>query len=286
MFTPQQVAAFCRSLGGAARTAELRAGGASRHCLRLAVQAGAVERLREGLYAVPEITPAHRAARMHGGVLGCISAAAEAGLWVMPYAGVHVWLTPTGHERSHSGCDCVPHWSESPTFRRERAVMTVELALAQIAGCLGPEAFFVALESALHQGRLSATELRRLRAALPRHFDALFELATSTAESGLESILRYRLSFHGVVVAGQIAIPTVGRVDFVVDGWLILEADGEGNHGAPEQRHRDRVRDAHAAVLGYDTLRFDYALILHDWPVVEAAILAKLRARAGRVTAG
>ena len=88
MFTPQQVAAFCRSLGGAARTAELRAGGASRHCLRLAVQAGAVERLREGLYAVPDITPAHRAARMHGGVLGCISAAAEAGLWVMPYAGV------------------------------------------------------------------------------------------------------------------------------------------------------------------------------------------------------
>lgn len=286
MFTPHQVAALCRSHGGVARTAELRAGGASRHCLRLAVHAGAVERLREGIYAVPDISPAQRAASLHGGVLGCISAAADAGLWVMPYSGVHVWLTPTGHERVHSDCDCVPHWSDSPVFHRERAVMTIDLALAQLAVCLGPEAFFVALESALHQRKLSAAGLSRLRAALPRHFDSLFQLATNTAESGLESILRYRLSLHGVAVVGQIAIPTVGRVDFVVDGWLILEADGEGNHGAPEQRHRDRVRDAHAAVLGYDTLRFDYALIVNDWPAVEAAILAKLRARAGHATAG
>jgi hypothetical protein len=36
------------------------------------------------------------------------------------------------------------------------------------------------------------------------------------------------------------------------------------------------VRDAVASTYGLDTLRFDYALVVHDWPLVEAAILAKV----------
>ncbi|MFF0909210.1 hypothetical protein ACFWZW_00795 [Microbacterium enclense] len=34
------------------------------------------------------------------------------------------------------------------------------------------------------------------------------------------------------------------------------------------------MRDATAATWGFVTLRFDYAMVVHDWPVVEAAILA------------
>lgn len=77
-------------------------------------------------------------------------------------------------------------------------------------------------------------------------------------------------------------IPTVGRVDFVIDGMLILEADGMENHDGGSHRHKDLRRDAAASAIGYETLRFDYALIVHDWPVVEAAIIAaisRLRAR-------
>ena len=69
-------------------------------------------------------------------------------------------------------------------------------------------------------------------------------------------------------------IPTVGRVDFVVDDRLILEADGKGNHAGSAHRHRDLVRDAAASALGYETLRFDYAQIVHAWPTVEAAVIA------------
>ncbi|WP_104474980.1 type IV toxin-antitoxin system AbiEi family antitoxin domain-containing protein [Microterricola pindariensis] len=285
MLTPVEVAAQCRSLGGVARTAELRARGASRHCLRRAVHDGSIERLREGIYALPDIGQSRRAAILHGGVLGCVSAAQAAGLWVMPFTGLHVWLTPTGHERAHEDCQCVAHWSEAIAFRRNRAVMTVPLALEQMAFCLGREAFFVALESALFQHKISAAEIRSLRALLPQGFDDLFHLATASAESGLESLIRYRLAAHGITVRAQVVIPTVGRVDFVVDGWLIIEADGKGNHEAPGQRHRDRRRDARAAALGYDTLRFDYALIVHDWPSVEAAVLGALRARASRIVA-
>lgn len=46
---------------------------------------------------------------------------------------------------------------------------------------------------------------------------------------------------------------------------------------------RKGVRDAAASVLGYETLRFDYAQIVHAWPTVEAAVIAavaRLRERA------
>ena len=49
-----------------------------------------------------------------------------------------------------------------------------------------------------------------------------------------------------------------------------------GKHEGASDRHKDLVRDAVAAAHGFDTLRFDYALVVHDWPLVEAAILAKV----------
>lgn len=66
-------------------------------------------------------------------------------------------------------------------------------------------------------------------------------------------------------------------MDFVLDGVLILETDGRENHDGASFRHRDLVRDAKTAALGYDTLRFDYAMVMYDWPTVEAAIIARRR---------
>ncbi len=102
------------------------------------------------------------------------------------------------------------------------------------------------------------------------------DLARSDAASGLESVLRLRLHLIGLALASQVAIDGVGRVDFVVGGRLILEVDGEGDHAGSDRRHVDLVRDAAASALGYETLRFDYALVVHDWPTVVAAIRAAL----------
>jgi very-short-patch-repair endonuclease len=86
----------------------------------------------------------------------------------------------------------------------------------------------------------------------------------------------------GIRLECQVQIPSVGRVDFVLAELLILEADGAENHDSESHRHRDLLRDAEASRHGYETLRFDYAMIVHDWPIVEAAIIAaidRLRAR-------
>ncbi|MGB3732565.1 hypothetical protein [Microbacterium sp.] len=64
---------------------------------------------------------------------------------------------------------------------------------------------------------------------------------------------------------------------------LIIEADGMQNHDdraadpdGPSLRHTDLQRDARAAALGHETLRFDHAIIIHHWGVVEAAVLARV----------
>jgi very-short-patch-repair endonuclease len=71
-------------------------------------------------------------------------------------------------------------------------------------------------------------------------------------------------------------IQGVGKVDFVIAGRLILEADGKENHDGETKRHKDLVRDAAASRLGYQTLRFDYAQIVHDWLTVQAAVRGAL----------
>ncbi|WP_300268668.1 DUF559 domain-containing protein [Microbacterium sp.] len=100
----------------------------------------------------------------------------------------------------------------------------------------------------------------------------MLDLARSDAASGLESLLRLRLHLLGIRLDCQVNIDGVGRVDFVVGGRVILETDGKENH-AGELRHKDLMRDAAASALGYETLRFDYAMVVHNWDVVAAAIL-------------
>lgn len=85
-----------------------------------------------------------------------------------------------------------------------------------------------------------------------------------------------RLHLLGIRLRCQVIITGVGKVDFVIGRRLILEADGRENHEGTTKRHKDLVRDAAASRLGYETLRFDYAQIVHNWPAVQDAIVSAL----------
>lgn len=103
----------------------------------------------------------------------------------------------------------------------------------------------------------------------------LVDIARPDADSGLESLLRLRLHLLGVTLDCQVVIDGVGRVGFVIADRLLIEADGRGNHDGASLRHKDLVRDAAASRAGYETLRFDYAQIVHNWPQVRDAVLAR-----------
>lgn len=266
-------------LGGVARGTQLQRHGISRKRLAQDVKTRRIDRVRAGVFAAPRTEAAVRTAAAHGGALTCGSALRMRGVWVLDDASVHVWLGENGRRHPHLGCACTVH-----NFRgRTRfGAVNVETALTHLHRCSGDEAFFAAFESAWNRGLLSRAARARIRASLPEGARWLVDLARGDAQSGLESLLRLRLHILGIRLDCQVQIVGVGRVDFVVEGLLILEADGKDNHDGPSKRHKDLIRDAAASALGYETLHFDYAQIIHDWVTVQAAIIAavaRLRAR-------
>ncbi|MFB4349073.1 endonuclease domain-containing protein [Microbacterium sp. CR_7] len=153
----------------------------------------------------------------------------------------------------------------------------IEDALVHAYACHGDEFFFAAFESAWSMRLIGSAARQRIRKSLPAGARWLVDLARSDADSGLESIVRLRLHMLCITVETQMTIAGVGRVDFVIEKRLILEVDGRANHAGAERRHHDLTRDAAASRLGFETLRFDYALIMYQWDVVAAAVLSALR---------
>ncbi|MBO0981023.1 DUF559 domain-containing protein [Microbacterium sp. SD291] len=270
-FTPS---VLLERLGGVARGTLLQRYGYSRRELAAAVSSGSIRRVRQGVFALPGTDPKIVAAAAHGGALTCAAALRAQGIWVLakPDSEVHVWLGEAGRRHPHVGCACITH---STSGRADLGLAPIEVALVHLYRCHDEETFFAAYESAWNKRMLSTHARAQIRRALPRSAAWMLDLARADAQSGLESVLRIRLHLLGLRLDAQVQIPEVGRVDFVIGGRVILEADGEQNHGGG-RRHDDLMRDAKASALGYETLRFDYDMILRQWDVVVEAIIAAL----------
>ncbi|MFG6443966.1 DUF559 domain-containing protein [Microbacterium sp. P07] len=255
----------------------LRAQGWTRAEIDRAVATGAATRVRRGVYSSPSACDDAVAAAVHGGALHCITAARHEGLWVLSDdTRVHVGLRASDHSYPHvDGCTCVVHWDDRPTADAF-GLPSIPRVLREILRCSGVEEFFVALESALRHQLIDRAGLDWLAAHSNDRGREALRLAKSDADSGLESLVRWRLRRRRLRVRTQVSIRGVGVVDLVIGERLIVEVDGRRNHDGPSLRHKDLVRDANAAVQGYVTLRFDYALVVHNWPLVERAILAQV----------
>lgn len=79
------------------------------------------------------------------------------------------------------------------------------------------------------------------------------------AESPLETLVRLAfLPVYGSRLALQVVVPGIGRLDFVIDGWLVVEPDGFAYHSGREEYRRDRRRQAELARRGLVLLRPTY----------------------------
>lgn len=128
-------------------------------------------------------------------------------------------------------------------------------AVAQAVRCQAPRAAVATIDSVLHLGILSWAQVREVFTSLPARYQIVLRLVDGIAESGPESLMRLILQQLGVRIEAQVEIAGVGRVDFVVNGWLIIECDSRAHHEGWEKQQRDRRRDLAAAALGYTTLR-------------------------------
>ena len=282
-----------RNAGGMARSSLLITAGVARGDLGHAVREGRLLRPRNGVYVVPETSAAIVEAISHRGAAACVTAAREHGLWTLASvddARRHTWVEPQ-YEMTRLMLQPHPSNATCCVFHRDHRIDKPTLGcvgilhcLVQLLRCRGDESFFAALESALALKRIDEEGRERLRRVIPERSRWLVDFARGDAGSGLESLVRLRLHRHGISPACQVSIPGVGVVDFVIGDCLILEADG-GTHDGPA-RHTDRMRDAVAMTLGFVTLRFDYAMIVHDWPIVEDTVLAAVRHGLHRSTSG
>ena len=247
----------------------------SKRAITAAVTTGRLERLRIGVYATPGCCAAMRDVGRHGGSPACVTAAVHLGIWILADDGrPHVWLRDGDRSAHGRGCRCVAHWDRGDASR----VPDTARVLRQLLACFGVEAFFVALESALRQRLVDDAGLAWLHGTTNDEVREALRLARDDADSGLESLFRWRLRSLDIGIRTQVEVPGVGRVDVLVGDRLLVELDGRVNHDGASLRHKDLRRDAYAAEWGYVTLRFDYAMVMHDWALVEAAVRGAIAA--------
>jgi very-short-patch-repair endonuclease len=67
------------------------------------------------------------------------------------------------------------------------------------------------------------------------------------------------------------------RVDFLVNGWLVVEIDGAAWHSSPEQQSRDAVRDEHFTGLGYAVIRIPAKTVFQRPDDAMRAVKARLQ---------
>ena len=120
---------------------------------------------------------------------------------------------------------------------------------------------------------MDETGLAHLQRCVPSRAPVL-QIAGRLADSGTESLFRYRMGLLGITMKSQVPIDGVGVVDFVIGDRLVVEIDSHAHHGTGDARVRDLTRDAILAGLGYLSLRFDYWMIIDDWDLVASTVFA------------
>lgn len=157
-------------------------------------------------------------------------------------------------------------------------------ALAQAGACRPPVEVLAAVDAALRAGLVQVGDIEAA-VTTKRRRDLRWALqnADPRAESVLESALRCVLLRGGIRgIELQARVPAVGRVDLLVDGWLVLEADGFAAHSARAEYRSDRRRLAAAVVAGYVTLRFSWEDVVWTPDVVLQVVRAALVRRSSQ----
>lgn len=239
-----------------ARARDLAADGWTPKRLARAVAEGRFLRLRKGVYAEPGLPEACIAAVRVGGRLCGSSELQRRGVFVLDNTATHVHIEPTSSR--------LPPVPEGTAVQRGILLRTphprscsVEVfdAVVQSVRVQAWHEGVATIDSAVHLGVLAVWDLDDLFAALPRRYRRARRLIDTRSESGPETIVRLIARELGAVVEVQVLIDGVGRVDLVLDGWLIVECDSEEFHSDWKQRREDLRRDQAAAACGYATYR-------------------------------
>lgn len=242
---------YLAQAGGIARSAQLLDAGFSRRDLLRLKGAGIVQP-RRGVFALPDCDEGLKAAILNNGRLSCASAAAHYGLWLRkPPTRLHLACNH-GH-----GTGFVRHRTIKFQAHPFLPVAAVEDVALHALGCLTPPASTALATSAIRlrgvSRELLAEQLRADRSGTARRILRELDLR---AESIVEVDAQHLFRTNGISYEAQVFLPGIGRVDFLLDGFLIVEIDGFAFHSKRGDMLRDRARNNSSTVNGYAVLRY------------------------------
>ena len=278
------------NLGSLASRRQLAALGFGRHIIERALSSGALLKIRPGWVGTREASQLSVIAVLQGGKLTAATALESYGIWSGADRRIHVQIPANAHRAiqqplvpiaefvrpEFSPVRLVRHWAPCTVQAAGHAAWRVSVAdaIIRFARTTTEEHVGAAIESAVHTRWMSRSDVAELFHRLPSRLHSLRPRLSFKAESGLETIGRLRLVQAGYHPAEQVAIGS-DRVDLVVDGWLVIELDGDKWHDPV----KDRIRTNRLIRAGYRVLRFGYAEVFDDWPNTLATIQEMLGER-------
>lgn len=266
------VATYLVSRSGTATAADIARAGFSRHRISAAVADGTIVRIRRGQYGLPQDSSAYRAARELRGLLTCLSAAPGYGLWTLvPAESMHLSL---GHRAAPPGA--VAHGRCRHPRHPWLPVAGLADVLIHALHCLPELEALVMVQCAVGRGDISLAFLgSKVGGNRNGRARSVLDLVIPRADSLLEVLANTTFHRAGLHIRRHVEIPGVGEVDFLIEGILVVETDGE-SHLQPRQVKKDRGRNNATMVAGYLFLRFGYDFVVHHPERMMAQVLAVL----------
>ncbi|MHC6594938.1 DUF559 domain-containing protein [Arthrobacter sp. C152] len=242
---------YLHKCGGVARSAQLLEAGFPRRDLLRPREAGATQP-RRGVFVLPGCEESILGAVLNNGRLSCASAASHYGLWLRnPPPLLHLACNH-GHGRGF-----VRHLTVRFPGHPFLPVAGVEDVALHALGCLAPPDSTAVATSAIRlhgvPRELLASQLLADRSSVARR---MLQEIDVRAESIVEVDAQHLFRTNGIAYEAQVFLPGIGRVDFLLGGFLIVEIDGFAFHSERKDMLRDRDRNNASTISGYAVLRY------------------------------
>lgn len=275
-----------RRCGGAARWTRLRQLGVTEHALKVGLASSRVNAAGKGGYALPDADPTIAAAVALSGVVSHASAAQLHGLELyVPPRFIEVTVSRGCRQRA-PGVRVHAADLALEDVEINQPLTTVHRTVRDCARTMPLLPGVVLLDGVLRDERLVMADLHALaNSATGRGSGALRRAVAyvdALAGSRLETIMRLLLELlPGIAWETQVWIPGIGPVDFLVNGWLVLEPDGFQFHSNRAHYRRDRRRGNGLAEGCFVQLRFTYEDLMFRRRAVLGQIARVLATRHG-----
>lgn len=266
--------------GGVVRRSELLAAGFPRRAIDTAVDAGVLTRPFPGVLSVPGASRDEQCAAYFRGRPTCVTALEQYGVRLLAKpSGPHVEVAASGpssgarlarenHVRLHRSREFVP--GHGP--------VSVARALDMMSRCGTVVSQLVALDHALGMRLIRASDVEDFSLTSLRDRVWLRRHADPASESVPETCARAALQAAGLRVESQVALGGGKRADFLVEGRLFVEIDGQAYHSGSKQFDADRRRDRRLSARGFRVVRFTYADAVYRREKLVADVVAVLAA--------